>query len=146
MLDSAYLPQSELSAEWHHVTRDSHVVDIRIVRDPGAVANYVTKYAAKPLSATFLNRPQQLDEAIRAFSGRRMMLTFGTWHGIRPNPPADSDTWETVAPLRELINRKSMGDETATRILAALEAQLCPRSRLRLRTLPPTPEPVGGSP
>lgn len=146
VIDSDYLPQSELSAEWHHVTRDSHVVDIRIVRDPGAVANYVTKYAAKPLSNTYLNRPEQLDEAIRAFTGRRLMLTFGTWHGIKPVPPPEAERWETVAPLRELIARRAAGDDDAARILDALEAQSCPRPRLRLLTVPPQTGPAGESP
>jgi hypothetical protein len=65
------MSQGELSAEWHHVTRDSYIVDVRLVRDRGAVANYVVKYAAKPLSSSFLNRPNQLPEAIGAMAGRR---------------------------------------------------------------------------
>jgi len=71
ILDSAWMSQGELSAEWHHVTRDSYIVDVRLVRDRGAVANYVVKYAAKPLSSSFLNRPNQLPEAIGAMAGRR---------------------------------------------------------------------------
>jgi hypothetical protein len=120
LLDSKWLPQSELAAEWLSVTHDSFVVDVRLVACSDKVASYVVKYAAKPLSSTFLNRPDQLQEAIRAFTGRRCILTFGKWSGLKPLPDTERDEWETVAPLRELIAARDAGDATAARILAAL--------------------------
>lgn len=128
--DAAWLAHDELSAEWHHVTRTSHVVDVKLVRNPDAVASYVVKYAAKPLSDTFLNRPDQLQEAIRAFTGRRFALTFGDWRGLHPEieyPPGD---WITVASLNELIARRAAGDDDAATILAALEARRAWQTKL----------------
>ena len=128
--EGTFIPQDQLAAAWKKVTGDSYIVDIRFVADRNQVAKYVTKYASKPLSGTFLNRPEQLDDAINVLQGRRLFTTFGTWRGWRLLEVRCTTTWESVAPLWVLRRDAAAGDPRAIAILLHVGAtRPCQQSR-----------------
>ena len=80
LAEGRFLRQSELSDAWRSITKDSYIVDIRDARSD-QVRHYITKYASKPLNASFAHCPAHIDEAIDALKGRRLVTCFGTWYG-----------------------------------------------------------------
>lgn len=128
--EGTFIPQDQLAAAWLKITGDSYIVDIRFVADRDQVARYVTKYASKPLSATFINRPDQLDEAIAVLGGRRLFTTFGTWRGWRLLEVRCTTEWESVGPLWVLRRDAAAGDPRATAILLQVGGlKQCTKSR-----------------
>jgi hypothetical protein len=58
VMDSAFIPQWEISEIWHKKTGDSYIVDIRKVnvqRDPRNAIRYLTKYLGKASAWTGIN-------------------------------------------------------------------------------------------
>jgi hypothetical protein len=93
----SYLSKEILSETWLSASGDSYIVDIRYVRDPGEVACYVARYAARPYRLIDLPADKR-GEALLAFMSRRL---FGTWGKLesRPKvkrPKADLSSWECV--------------------------------------------------
>jgi hypothetical protein len=124
--DAAFIPQAELSAVWHGITKDSFVVDVRRVRDDATVLAYVTKYTTKPLNSTLMADPYILDKTIMALKGRRLCLCFGSWYGTPLSAAEDVElldeddygvTWENLIPMHVLLNDALNGDADATRML-----------------------------
>ena len=115
-----YIPHAALSAHWHAITGDSFVVHITLAKFGNDAARYLAKYLRKPVDRTIVNKPDKLDELIRALRGRRMLTTFGTWRGFRLTKPIDPTKWELCIPLDELIYRAARGIEDACRDLATL--------------------------
>ncbi len=103
MVHGLYLPKSDLWRAWHAITGDSMIVDIRLVRDKGAIGRYVTKYISKPLSRTFLNRDSQLDELVKAMRGRRLCITFGDWRGIRLTQQPEPGDWINLGSFYDVV-------------------------------------------
>lgn len=100
LLEGKYLDQRTLSREWHGVTGDSSIVDVRIVRDGAIGARYVSKYATKPACSEVYDDQDKLDEMILALGGRRLVMTFGTWRGLQLHG-------DEVAPP-PLVNKRSL--------------------------------------
>ena len=111
IVEGRYLPQALLKDAWRRVTGNSTIVDIRPIANGRSAARYVTKYASKPLSNTFLNRPDKLQEAIVALRGTRLALTFGTWRGFRLFKPGPREEWIAVASLEAVLESAAAGDE-----------------------------------
>lgn len=120
LIEGRYIPQQRLKELWLEVTGDSHIVDIRLVRDLSSAAQYVTKYASKPFNNTFVNRPERLDEAIETLKGRKLCITFGTWRGVTLARPISDGAWETLGSLDNMIRRAAHGDDECRAILADL--------------------------
>jgi hypothetical protein len=118
--DGQFIPQQELSDAWLHVTGDSYVVDIRLIHGHDQAVDYVTKYASKPLHPATVRDNSRLQEAIVALRGRRLVLPFGTWHGIRLSTVNDATEWIALAPLGEILQRAASGDAWADAVLRIL--------------------------
>ena len=131
ILEGRFLPQDLLSDAWKKATQGSSIVDIRKIANAETAARHVTKYASKPLSNTFLNRPDKLQEAIVALRGTRLALTFGTWRGFRLFQQGPREEWIAVAPLVELLDSAAEGDESA---IAIMRSFVCKQTT----HLPPT--------
>lgn len=103
MAEADYLPNAELSAEWHAVTGDSPVVDVRAVKDVETAAGYIAKYGSKPCDRSVIFQPSRLIEAIAAMKGARTCTTFGAWRGKKLSA-CDEDTdkigWEEIGTLK----------------------------------------------
>jgi len=130
IVQGAYLPQPLLSRAWRRITGDSYIVDVRLIRNPDQAAQYVTKYASKPLDPSVTRAPDLLLDAIRALKGRRLCLTYGAWRGLALTQVTDDTVWHAVAPLCVLLQRAASGDPDAVQILASLQgATQCQRPR-----------------
>jgi hypothetical protein len=90
LAEGRFLKQSELSDAWRSITKDSYIVDVRDARMEAA-RHYITKYASKPLNASFSRSEAHLDEAMESLKGRRLVTTFGTWYGTAISSAEDDD-------------------------------------------------------
>jgi hypothetical protein len=115
-----FIDQRELSHAWHCVTKDSVIVDVRLVRSGRMAAAYVAKYASKGLQGNYTNDPDKLQEAITCLSGRRMVSTFGDWRGLELTAQTEADDWECLGSLQSFLDRARAHDPEAVRILAIL--------------------------
>lgn len=77
--EGQFLDQKTLSKSWLEVTGDSYICDIRSIGDLRERANYVAKYATKPLHNEVTLIPGKLDEFVVAIKGKRLYQCFGTW-------------------------------------------------------------------
>lgn len=121
--EGTYIPREQLIDLWKRITGDSWNVDIRTIPDTDTVGRYVSKYASKPLSNTFVNRPEQLDDAVRVLLGRRLFTTFGTWRGWRLLEVHSDTVWESIGPLAELRSLAQAGNDRAIAILIQVGAR-----------------------
>jgi hypothetical protein len=122
IVQGKFMSQKRLSDTWHAVTKDSQIVDIRLVRKPDQVLHYVTKYVTKPVPESILNSRNDLQEAIVALNGHRTMTTFGSWYGIDFQTKPTTTDWEPVAPLSELLYKARKGDSRAFQIINDLRS------------------------
>jgi hypothetical protein len=144
LVEGRFIEKSRLQETWLAVTGDSYVVDIRLPGGHTAVARYVTKYASKPLSTTFLYNKDRLHEAIRALKGRRLCTTFGGWRGVLLVDKVDEEAWINVGPLSDWIERAHRGDASACEVLQQIDANKT-AACLEL-TPPPQPRPPPQAP
>ncbi len=142
VIEGRYMAQQKLKSIWWAITGDSHIVDIRLVRDVETAARYVTKYASKPFNNSFVNRPIRLDEAVLALKGRKLLTTFGDWRGITLQRPPDPTAWVNIGPLEDFLKFRApdvgragqTADSLANCVRRALEARASP---VDMTPLPP---------
>lgn len=120
LLAGRWVDRKELKRAWYAITTDSFVIDIRPVHNTEHAARYVTKYASKPFNASFVRRPDLLDEAIVALKGRKLAVTFGNWRGLLMTARPPDGTWELVAPLNSIIERAAAGNIECRAIMGCL--------------------------
>lgn len=123
VIDSDYFPQAELSQMWERVTHDSRIVDIRIIREPGKVANEVARYAACPCDLS-KNTLQDNVTIYEALHGKRICGSWGTAKGVTLKPPKDDhpELWENIGS-RLVVCGLCHSDPNARAILDAYENQ-----------------------
>jgi len=112
----SYFPHDDLKSLWLSVTGDSHIVDVRLVKDENTIARYVSKYLTKPGDNQLYRNHDALCEAIRALKGRRLVTTFGTWRGTPLLKNETLSEWAPVMPWPELLARCRMNDVDAIAI------------------------------
>jgi hypothetical protein len=76
-LDSDFIDKRLLSLEWFEATGNSYIIDIRAIKDPRKVAEYVSRYCAKPCSMSDFTENHRLEVAT-VLHGKRLCGTFGT--------------------------------------------------------------------
>ena len=119
VIDSEYISHNHLSKLWLKITGDSKVVDIRTVRDPKKVAEYVAKYAARPSQLESLSGKRCI-ELVTAMHGRRMCGSWGTAKGVclRPRKADDADKWQRIGSYSTVMITAAF-DDRSKRILEA---------------------------
>lgn len=134
----SFWDQKEISREWHAVTGDSSIIDVRAVGDSQHAINYVTKYVTKPADSTVYASPTHLQELVITLAGRRLCATFGTWRGhkLEQDPP-DDVKWISVGSIDNLRSKANQGDGDALRWLEAA-ARKWPLMSTYFCTPPPT--------
>lgn len=123
--DADYIDQGELSDVWRGISKDSFIVDIRRVKNPQVTGHYVTKYASKPINTSFSQSDHLLDEALTALKGRRLCLTFGTWHGTPLTAAEDEEFdieedrahWKMYADLETVLEGANNGERSSIQVL-----------------------------
>lgn len=124
-----FIEKQWLSDAWRLITRDSDQVDIQRVTDLPKALGYVTKYASKPMDASYTNRPHLLTEAMRTLKGRRLCACFGDWYGTPLNDKGEENAeeiptftpWAFVGTCRTLQSKADDGDAHAAKLLQAVE-------------------------
>lgn len=104
---------------WYFYTGDSQVLDIRIVKDPKKVGDYVARYASRPCELSDLPDKQGI-EAVTCLYGRRIAGSWGTGRCIsfRPKKTPDAEAWEYMGSWNT-IHALAESDERAKTILEA---------------------------
>lgn len=115
-----YIPQQQLRDAWLACTGDSYIVDIRLVRDPEKIAQYVTKYVTKPADNDLYRDPDALAQAILAMKGKRLAYTFGTWRKVALLQTNPEHEWRPVLDWQEFMDRVKAGNQWCIRALAAI--------------------------
>lgn len=93
-----FLPHGELKKLWYKITGDSHVVDIRPVKDLEGCSNEVARYATAPADITAVTLERSL-EIYYATKHRRICSSWGSARSLvlRPQPMDDTGEWSKVA-------------------------------------------------
>ncbi len=114
-----FIPKHDLSKEWHQITGDSYIIDVRYVEDQERIGRYVVKYVSKAFNDTFLNRSEYLDTVVRTMTGRRLCLTFGDWRGISLTESPNETDWISLGSFHTVVTKAAQGDRES---LAAVHA------------------------
>lgn len=110
LASGSFVDQKQLSSEWLAVTGDSHIVDVRSISDAAKRAAYVVKYVTKPASADVMAVPADLDVAMLAMKGKRMLQTFGDWKGIDAEDAEPPTPRKMLGRLEDIQARAAAGD------------------------------------
>ena len=119
ILTGKLIPRLKISKLWLQITGDSEVIDIRGVKDPRKVGDYVARYAARPCELSNLPNRQAI-EAVTCLHGRRIAGSWGTGGCIsfRPKKTPDAEAWEYMGSWTT-IHAMAESDERAKAILEA---------------------------
>ncbi len=122
IFDGSYYPQQLLKEQWHQLTGDSYIVDVRPVHDCDKASKYVAKYVGKP--ANFVGWDlQSIEDYAAAMHGRRTIMTFGASHNIRVDLHDDGDRPKASRVLNALchiVRQANKGDPDAMKLVRAL--------------------------
>jgi len=90
LIDSPYIPHSDLKRHWLAITGDSSVVDIRPIKDRDSTSLHVARYAAAPCDLTTFPLEEAAD-IVKTLDGRRICGTWGTGRtvSLRPHRPEE---------------------------------------------------------
>ncbi len=102
-----FIPQHLLRMAWNQITRDSFIVDVRLVKSRPDLCSYVTKYVSSPISHSVTNDPALLVAAITALHGRRTCTTYGSWRGLKLIRKPEGDDWDHYGSWDLLQDRAS---------------------------------------
>ena len=106
--DMDYVNKVEIQDEWLLVTGDSYVVDIRAIKDPGKVVDYVARYCATPCRLSD-NTPEDRLAIANTLHGKRLCGRFGSGNKciFKPQRPVDFAKWERIITWSDcILNRK----------------------------------------
>ena len=94
LIDADYIDKRALSEEWRLTTGDSFIVDIRSVKEPQKVADYVSRYCSKPCNLSGFS-PEDQTTVFDVLHGRRLCGSFGSGRTIsfRPRNTEDRAEW-----------------------------------------------------
>jgi hypothetical protein len=107
ILDADYINQVTLQDDWLITTGDSYVVDIRAIKDPGKVTDYVSRYCAKPCNLSDYKTDDQ-DEIANILHGKRLCGRFGTGAqcDFKPRRVTDAIEWERVGTWIDIVSNR----------------------------------------
>lgn len=114
-----YIDHYKLRKLWHKITKTSNIVDIRMIRDPKAVASEVARYTSRP--AVLTDKPLSVRlELYDSLHKRKTCGVFGKDIDVRLSPPPadDKDRWERVGSW-SFVTHLSESDDAAKAILEA---------------------------
>jgi hypothetical protein len=106
-----YLPHDQLAKAWLAATGDSHIVDIRLVRERRELLNYVVKYTCKHTDHDLSHNHDLLTEAMSALHGRRTVIALGTWTKYRLLTDEPESDWHLIGPLDWFEHRAHEGSD-----------------------------------
>jgi hypothetical protein len=104
IVDMDYINKVEIQDEWLLTTGDSYVVDIRAIKDPGKVVDYVSRYAAKPCNLADYAE-DDVDTIANSLNGKRLCGRFGSGHKcvFKTARPVDFAKWQRIVSWSDCI-------------------------------------------
>lgn len=137
--EGQYIEQGHLTQAWQRITKYSCIVDVRLIKTQDQAVRYVTKYASKPLSSSYLGDHDRLCEAVTALTGRRLCMTFGVWRGWKLLKSPTNGPWTRIGDLSCIVSQASWGNAYHIQLLAnvGLKVKLRPRDHAPTRGPPP---------
>lgn len=114
IVDGKYIKQKTLSDQWLSITKDSFVVDIRIVKSKKDAIGYVVKYVTKTQDSSNIPDHRIPDWAL-AIKNARMVSTFGGARMPKDKEKEDRTCTDVspIAPIHQLGKAADSGDEIA---------------------------------
>lgn len=99
IIDADFIDKVKLSQDWLRTTGDSFIVDIRKIQEPKKVADYVSRYVARPCK---LEQFEMVDRAtiFRACHGRRLCGKWGNAMSVMFKPPLRDDRFKWIKLAR----------------------------------------------
>jgi len=119
VLDSNFIDKTVWSVEWLRSTGTSYIIDIRAIKNPKKVSDYVARYTSRCCDISSYEDDEML-ETYDVLHGRRTAGTFGTGRCIsfRPRASADASLWRKLASWSSIRDR-SVTDRNARAIIEA---------------------------
>jgi len=119
VIDADYIDKVKLSLDWQNTTGNSFIVDIRRVKDPGKVADYVSRYCSRPAKLTEFSEDDRT-EVFTVCHGRRLAGTWGTGRRIQFNvrPVNEVAEWIRLGSWSDVVT-ESRYSPIARRVLKA---------------------------
>jgi len=139
ILDSDYINKFTMSQEWFLTTGNSYIIDIRAITDPGKVADYVSRYCAKPCNLSDFTEADRIEVATVLY-GKRICGSFGTGAKCRfaSKPPQDAAMWQRIGnwtdividrhndpELRKVIECYQLGESLERHIFESVLRKVC---------------------
>jgi hypothetical protein len=107
LVDASFIAKEVLSQEWFLATGNSYIIDIRAIKDPRKVVDYVSRYCARPCRLSDYEEADRLEIATVLF-GKRLCGSFGT--GVKchltAGPPEDCAAWERLGSWRDIVSNR----------------------------------------
>lgn len=105
LIDGKFLPHKLLKEMWLEITTESHIVDIRPVKDPDGAALECSRYAARPATLS----PLSLDSAIELVQSLHGKRTCGSWGigrcvSLKPPKVTNKSDWVNVGSWQVVFN------------------------------------------
>lgn len=136
-----FISVERLRQQWWRITRNSRIVDIRVVRGTSAVGRYVTSYLTKPPDAKVMASPELVRQWAEAVTSAHWIIPFGKRGALpKPEPQAKILDWVRVAPL-DVAVRWSNGSITADLAQQAIYEALNANILAHLDEEPPNYDP-----
>lgn len=107
VMDSDYINKVHLQDDWLMTTGDSYVVDIRAIKNPGKVSDYVSRYCAKPCNLSDFKADDQ-DEIAGVLHGKRLCGRFGSGNqcDFKPKRLDDINEWERIGTWIDIVSNR----------------------------------------
>ena len=131
LVNTPYIPQKALSAQWLKCTGGSPIVDIRVLESKSQTAKYVTKYLGKLPDFASMKEPERFAaDFYFAMTRRTLVLHFGQHPDLPADDPEDysseSDAgWSDVGSLERILAYAKKGRAWACEIMTGLDAKAC---------------------
>lgn len=99
LMNGKYVSLGKLSRLWYSITKDSKIVDIKLVDDYTSASHEVARYCARPSPIKDLPRAQRI-ELFTAMHGRRICGTWGNARCLNLNRPKTDEPGEWIRLAR----------------------------------------------
>lgn len=121
LLAGKWMEHARIKEAWRTASKGSFICDIRTVKSNEMAARYVAKYATKGLDHSVLKENAELQEAIIALSGTRMVSTFGEWYNADVESEDEEPIeWKKLGRLDAIMLAAAQGEEWAIGCLRSL--------------------------
>jgi len=112
ILDSEFIPKELLSLEWQKQTKTSKIVDIRAIFNVSKIADYVSRYCARPANLMDYSFEKAI-EIVTVFHGKRLCGTWGSAKRLSLTGMKTTDRykWVKVGRWKDVLAQSKFSDK-----------------------------------